>query len=65
MRYYKIIIDGYLVAVGTGNGGAEITEAEYAELLNIIRNKPSAESGFDYRLKADLTLEKYELPQIE
>lgn len=65
MRYYKIIIDGYLAAVGTGAGGEEITEAEYNSLLKVIRNKPTAESGFDYRLKADLTWEKYELPQIE
>lgn len=64
MRYYKMIIDGYLVAVGNGSGGLEITADEYAELLNIIRNKPSAESGYDYRLKADLTWEKYELPPV-
>lgn len=65
MRYYKMIIDGCLVAVGNGSGGTEITAEEYAELLNIIHNKPIAESGFDYRLKADLTWEKYELPIIE
>ena len=55
MRYYKIITDGCLVAVGSGSGGTEITEAEYAELLNIIRTKPVASEGYDYRLKADLT----------
>ena len=64
MRYYKMIIDGYLVAVGSGSGGTEITEAEYAELLNIIRTKPVASEGYDYRLKADLTWELYELPPV-
>ena len=64
MRYYKIITDGYLVAVGSGSGGTEITEAEYAELLNIIRTKPVTSEGYDYRLKADLTWELYELPPI-
>lgn len=64
MRYYKIITDGYLVAVGSGSGGTEITEAEYAELLNIIRTKPVASEGYDYRLKADLTWEPYELPPV-
>lgn len=64
MRFYKIINNGYLVAVGNGSGGTEITEAEYNNLLEVIRNKPSAESGFDYRLKADLTWEKYELPPV-
>ena len=62
MRYYKMIIDSYLVAIGNGSGGTEITEAEYAELLNIIRTKPVASGGYDYRLKADLTWELYELP---
>lgn len=62
MRYYKMIIDGYLVAVGNGSGGIEISEDEYAELLNIIRTKPVAPEGYDYRLKADLTWELYELP---
>lgn len=65
MRYYKMIIDGYLIAVGNGSGGEEITEAEYNNLLEVIRNKPSAESGYDYRLKADLTWELYELPIVE
>ena len=64
MRYYKIITDGYLVAIGNGCGGTEITEAEYNNLLEIIRNKPIAESGYDYRLKTDLTWEVYELPII-
>lgn len=64
MRYYKMIIDSYLVAVGSGSGGTEITEAEYAELLNIIRSKPVATEGYDYRLKADLTWDVYERPVI-
>ena len=64
MRYYKMIIDGYLVAVGSGSGGTEITAEEYAELLNIIRTKPVASEGYDYRLKSDLTWGLYELPII-
>lgn len=65
MRYYKLIIDGYLVAAGTGNGGTEITEAEYAELLEVIGNKPTADSGYDYRLTEALTWERYELPVVD
>ena len=64
MRYYKIIRNGYLMAIGTGSGGREITESEYNNLLGIIRNKPIAESGFDYRLKSDLSWELYELQPI-
>lgn len=39
MRYYKQISDGVIIAVGTGPGGTEITEAEYNALLSEIREK--------------------------
>ena len=64
MRYYKTINDGYLVSVGTGSGGTEITESEYNELLSIIHDRPTPPTGFDYKLKADtLTWELVELPE--
>lgn len=65
MRYYKIIEDGYLTAIGTGNGGIEITEEEYNSLLTHIRNCPEAPEGYGYRLTEGLTWELYELPIIE
>ena len=40
MRYYAQYNDtGKLIAIGTGNGGTEITEAEYNTLLAEIRAK--------------------------
>ena len=40
MRYYAKYNDsGALLAIGTGNGGTEITEAEYNALLAEIREK--------------------------
>ena len=40
MRYYAQYSDnGKLVAIGTGYGGTEITEAEYNALLSEIREK--------------------------
>ena len=40
MRYYAQYNDnGKLVAIGTGSGGTEITEAEYNALLAEIREK--------------------------
>ena len=40
MRYYAKYNDsGALIAIGTGAGGAEITEAEYNALLSEIREK--------------------------
>lgn len=41
MRYYKLIENDTLLAIGTGYGGVEITEAEYNRLLTEIRTKAS------------------------
>ena len=42
MRYYAQYNDsGKLIAIGTGNGGTEITESEYNALLSEIREKAS------------------------
>ena len=38
-RYYKQTDDVYIIAIGTGPGGTEITEAEYNALLAEIREK--------------------------
>lgn len=65
MRYYNITNSGYIISIGTGNGGTEIAESEYAEILAVIRDKPTARDGYDYRLKTDLTWEEYKLPPIE
>lgn len=39
MRYYAQYNDNKLIAIGTGPGGIEITEAEYNRLLTEIREK--------------------------
>lgn len=39
MRYYKLIENDKLIAIGTGNGGTEITKEEYESLLLEIRTK--------------------------
>lgn len=61
MRYNKQTSKNYILAIGTGYGGTEITEAEYNEIMAIIQNCPTAE-GKGYRLKTDLTWEEYDLP---
>ncbi len=61
VRYYKQTSDNYIIAIGTGAGGTEITKVEYDEIMAIIQNRPSAD-GKGYRLKADLTWEAYDLP---
>lgn len=65
MRQYKTVSGGYLVSIGIGINGEEITNKEYCEILSIIRNKPKAREGFGFRLKTDLTWEEYALPPIE
>ena len=39
MRYYKQTANNCIIAIGTGAGGTEITEAEYNALLAEIREK--------------------------
>lgn len=51
----------YILAVGIGAGGTEITEAEYEQIMAAIRSCPEAD-GKGYRLKTDLTWEEYDLP---
>lgn len=59
MEYYKMLDDGYILAIGTGSGGEEITEAEYNEIMSVILSKPARTDTTDYRLREDLTWEAY------
>ena len=63
MTFYKLINGNYIDAVGTGNGGKEITETEFNEILSAIHNKPTASDTTDYRLKTDLAWEEFEVEQ--
>ena len=65
MRYYKMIENGYIIAIGIGFDDVEITAEEYAAILEIIKTKPVAENGYAYRLKEDLTWELVEVPIAE
>ena len=60
MRYYKLIENGYIKAIGTGGGGTEITETEYNVIMSAIQSKPKRIGATDYHLKTDLTWEEYE-----
>lgn len=62
MRYYKILQDGYILSIGKGAGGEDLTESEYTQILDSICNKPTAPDGYGYSLKSDLTWEQLELP---
>ena len=62
-RYYKQTDSMYILAIGVGAGGIEISADEYSEILSVIQNRPTAE-GKGYRLKADLTWEEYDPPTV-
>ena len=62
-RYYKQTDGIYILTVGVGVGGIEISVDEYREILSVIQNRPIAEDK-GYRLKADLTWEEYDLPPV-
>lgn len=59
--FTKTIDNGYIVCVGTGGMGEAITEDEYNEILNVIRNKPARTATTDYWLREDLTWEEHEI----
>lgn len=65
MRYYKRTESGYIVLIGIGCGGEEITEQEYTEIMQAVRNKPKPTEGYDYKLREDLEWELCELPIVE
>ena len=46
MRYYKTLSDELITAIGTINadGGGNITEAEYSELLSMIHQMPEGKA---------------------
>ena len=45
--------------------GEVITEAEYNEILSMLRSRPEAPEGYAYRLTKDRVWELYELPPEE
>lgn len=65
MRYYKLVSGDYIISIGTGSGGAEITETEYKTISAAIAQKPQATETTDYSLKTDLTWEPFEIEHVE
>lgn len=63
--FYKYINDKFIIGVGTGTGGEEITEQEYNSILDKINNRPKAPEGYSYRLTTAMEWELAEVPKIE
>lgn len=43
----------------------EITPEQYNEIMDMLRNRPTAPDGYGYRLTESLEWELYELPLVE
>ena len=63
--FYKLVLDGYIVAVGKGESGIPITDSQYNEIMAMLRNRPVPPAGYDYRLTDMMVWELYELPPVE
>ncbi len=64
-RYYRSDEGGYLVSIGVGVGGTEITAGEYAGLKALIDARPTPPEGYDYRLGEDLQWQLCVLPETQ
>lgn len=60
MRYYKVLEDGYILAIGTGSGNVEITAEEYSQIMSVVNAKPTPPIGKDYRLTESFEWEEYD-----
>jgi hypothetical protein len=63
-QYFKIVEEGYISLVGTGSSDNAITREEYETILSVIHNRPTADPGYTYKLRTDLTWELCEAPPI-
>ena len=62
----KVISNGFIVMAGDLYNGQLISNAEYQLIVNAYENRPTAPSGYAYKLRADdLEWELVELPPIE
>ena len=63
--FCKYINEKYIIGVGTGFSGEEISEQEYNAILDKINNRPEAPEGYSYRLTTSLEWELCEVPKTE
>lgn len=58
MKYYKNLNANCIQSLSVGVGGVEITEDEYNQILDVIKNKPVDVPGYYFKLTVDLQWEK-------
>ncbi len=57
----KIINNGYIIGLSELTG-EDISAEEKESILTAIESRPTPQAGYSYRLKKDLTWERYKLP---
>lgn len=57
----EFVKDGYIICIGDGEGGQEISQSRYNAILEAMSNRPQATDSEVYRLKTDLTWEACEV----
>lgn len=55
MKYYKVVINGFISVIGENICGQEITEEEYNNIIEAISEKPSDTEDTIYKLE-DISL---------
>ena len=66
MKYYEIILDGYILGVYIGKTGkTEITKEQYELIQEALSRAPKLEEGYGCRLRTDLVWEIFEIPEDE
>ena len=47
--WYKIVKNGYITVIGKGSGGTQISEAEYNDIMTVMKTVPTAQMGMYMR----------------
>lgn len=50
MNCKKVVIDGHILGIGKTTGSGNISDADYARLTEVLKNKPEAPEGYIYLL---------------
>ena len=51
---FKVIANGYIIGVGIGSQGTEITHEEYDQITELMHNKPVDTEEIEYRLSESM-----------
>ena len=62
MRYFKVVADGTILGIGTGQGGIEISKDEFDTIDEMVKHQPEPSPGCGLSLGEDLVWHEYQIP---